>query len=842
MLMDAYISALEEAGLRRSIAAGLFELHRTAKVHFSLTVRGRIKDVNFNALRALSDLIRQRCSEFTGALTIGPEDEVEDQVALVLEAEDRTDGPSQKSPAVIDETTKREITRRLCSVFSLGWTSTRDVIDVLSRFSKILVNQAKHDNADQFSRTLEVQTQLIELRLKRVAARRPTVSFHRAALPDFLGSFEYIHMARGVIDSGDRDKTEALLQFAARVMFLAIDYRNSELFKHASDIFEVAYAWTRDGHDMREFVSESIDSYLYMVLAHFNFRHESRRDTKAIEGEMPVLIRALAWVLRLLKIAIESREMADARHFHSRIFEWDKHHEIRGPQHLLGKPLSAEIQTILGVHSYAGIVLAAWALRVVGNPSDKNEVAAEVLSHALTELGTRHDVLGAWHWASQYQCDGDETSLNRGLGIELWSREGRNHRLGETQFWCGASDAWVEGGLIAGLLARPTASKLGTPQLFPAPEGEPCLDMTQIERRANDLLNNDFLRRDVLGIEDAKKDDALKETVTLFEDWWRRYKVVRLESVVNADIADDRVGMLRNEIIENVPQHRDFLMVLKAMSVCSQDAPAWIARRAVYLKWIWKEPLTTAARGQVGLGRLVAEDIGRDESMGIAYAAEKLSTTASIVSDLNQLPDVIRQGIQELSSRGYKPSVLVIPNDSRFIKSVSGSKYGVLPNCQHLGVPHVGTWEGCEVLRCPYKNTASVVVLDALAFYGAAACDVNSDLRLSVANPAAAEHCKLLDAAKKETDPAKITDREKICIVADVRLPHGVGIRDAKAAIRIDLDLSKLGFAMQESDQLYHKPNCRQLKTGASIHYSLYVRMDGDQNERQACSECNPDE
>jgi hypothetical protein len=72
-------------------------------------------------------------------------------------------------------------------------------------------------------------------------------------------------------------------------------------------------------------------------------------------------------------------------------------------------------------------------------------------------------------------------------------------------------------------------------------------------------------------------------------------------------------------------------------------------------------------------------------------------------------------------------------------------------------------------------------------------------------------------------------------------MPHGIGIRDPDAAVRIDLDLSRFGYAMREADELFHLPNCPSLKTGAKPVYSLMPWAPGDEGERTACPKCHPD-
>ena len=70
-----------------------------------------------------------------------------------------------------------------------------------------------------------------------------------------------------------------------------------------------------------------------------------------------------------------------------------------------------------------------------------------------------------------------------------------------------------------------------------------------------------------------------------------------------------------------------------------------------------------------------------------------------------------------------------------------------------------------------------------------------------------------------------------------------VGLRDPNAAFRVDLDLSRIGFAIVESEVVYHRPDCSLLSTAeGEVVYTLAHRLPSDDEPRTPCEQCRPDD
>ncbi len=137
-------------------------------------------------------------------------------------------------------------------------------------------------------------------------------------------------------------------------------------------------------------------------------------------------------------------------------------------------------------------------------------------------------------------------------------------------------------------------------------------------------------------------------------------------------------------------------------------------------------------------------------------------------------------------------------------------------------------------------NPSSLVVLDAPRFYGSTGVDWESGFEFLIEEPYARHHKQWLVDAGKETDASGIPDTHKVCVVARVRVPVAVGVCDAKAAVRIDLDLTKLGYALLEGEEVYHRPDCDLLRDRNNVTHSLDIRLPTERTNRKTCERCRP--
>lgn len=238
----------------------------------------------------------------------------------------------------------------------------------------------------------------------------------------------------------------------------------------------------------------------------------------------------------------------------------------------------------------------------------------------------------------------------------------------------------------------------------------------------------------------------------------------------------------------------------------------------------------------------IAKNIQEGENIWITRAAERIATPATTIHRLAQLADAVRDAAARLRKATKNPILVFVPHQRLIIEAIIGPQGRQLPNRRDLGDRHIGDWEECHLLRIPYIDPSSVVIVDALAFYGKIMESAEARLDFDIEHPHKKEHDDAERQAQAETDPTKIPETDDVTVLAVARFSFGVGLRDPDAALRVDLDLKRIGFAMVEGERVYHRPDCSQLaaEEGAIVH-TLAHRLPSDDEPRTPCEHCHPD-
>ena len=157
---------------------------------------------------------------------------------------------------------------------------------------------------------------------------------------------------------------------------------------------------------------------------------------------------------------------------------------------------------------------------------------------------------------------------------------------------------------------------------------------------------------------------------------------------------------------------------------------------------------------------------------------------------------------------------------------------------RRYGEDHLGPWEGLEVFRWAFSNADSVLIADAGKLLGVTNEVEIGDLEFNVDDRDHHKHVETLRLAENEKDPDKIPKPSDIGVVGTAKLVPRLGLRDVHAGLRLPLDLTSLGYALNKDDKVYHRPDC-PLLDGQNVIYSLSIWAD-DSTERSPCTSCNP--
>ncbi|HKQ49728.1 MAG TPA: hypothetical protein VJZ71_16765 [Phycisphaerae bacterium] len=833
--------AVEDAGMRYSTVGGFTSVDPVAPVKLSLDGRGSVVDVNLTALRLLGDHIRSVCPDHDAKLCIGPGDVVDNTVALVLSPSRDDQGRRKQDVVAPGEEVVEVIRKNLRAVFRLGSARRRDVVDVLSRFEDVLVSYSRHDSSEQLERGLEIQEALVKRGLARADAVAGQFSMHRERLPDFLAGFNFFNMAQHSVASGDREKVSALLTFSCRMMDLAVQHLHPGLYHRAGEIIVAVYYQAIEGTELADYVGDYLDNVVLMSLgAQFEYAHSSwRSDPPTIASQMPVLMVDLAWRLELMRAGLEAGRTKDAVNFQDRLFRWDEHTGRRFAVPHEESNVPPELREASDVMSYATLITAGWCLHLVETRSERTDAAKAVFQRCAADLGSREHLLRLWETVRSKPFTGRPP--DDPFGVTRWTSPSVG-RAGVTIAY-GVSDAWIERGFMALMLARPSSPKYEAPDAMGACPPFRHKSPDEVKQVADSILANDSVRKELLNIADENRDETVNAVVALFAERLRLFKLDRLAAVVAAPLLDEHRVRLHAENAKELENDYGLRSTLAKLGGLQAESRAWFLPRIQYGVWLQKDSVVRCREHPMEFAPLIARSIQERENTRVTHAAERIATPTTTIHRLAELADAVRDAIARSRRTTKNPILVFLPHEHRLLEAIFGQRGWRLPSRRNLGDNHIGDWEGCHLLRFPYIDPSSVVIVDGLAFYGKIMESTDVRLNFDITNPHKATHDEVLRQAQSESDPTKIPDADTITVLATARYSADIGLHNPHAALRVDLDLTRIGFAMIKGENTYHRPDCTLLAgIEGGIMHTLAHRLPSENEPRTPCEHCRPND
>lgn len=783
-------------------------------------------------------MVERLCPNYEARIAVAPYDRVSDRPVLTLVA--RHDSNYYRPlpvQSVADETIAR-INLALQRVFLLGAAREQEVVNLLTRFQETIIEYARYDRPDQLKRALDVYEHLIEQRLRRGVGDTGRVSFSFHQLPDFLSGFGYGELAEGTVNSSDREKIEVVLVFAVRVMTLAIEHEHAGLLHRAGDLLAAVYWHGHAREGLQPWLGHTIDMWINHVLERFHVRRifigddhdETRRD-----AELPLLKVALAWVLGLIKIAMEAERQQDAEDFQSRIFMFDRHFHLRQPR-LYRERSPAALSVTFDLHVYALVILAGWCLYLARSCGRRTDAVKRVLQRCVADCGTRHDLILTWE--RLYQRSSVGSSIDSELGVEHWHEPDRRWRSGVPQQPVFAR-SWVPDGFVLLGLVRPPAREYEVPDGLQEPPAV-GYDVGAIESTANALIQDDYTRTELMHLDESAAQLARDQFLSLIHERACTAKRAALERVVDAPLYTAKRDEIDGEVRQHVGSHRTMLGVIEKLGGLSRDAvvslmPARIGVKASKCNFIEGE------HGSVNLGEVLVQRIAEGESVRLAQAVEGHADEVGSVSNLNELASAVRGAIGKLRGRGFEPTLVIVPFLPHALQALTGARWA--SSLGNVDGSRAVRYEGIPIVQYPYIDAESVTIVDVGGFFGKAGFAPSATLlQIVVDGRFSAENRARLDAARHENDPARIPVAHDLDVLVEVRMLLGAGLCDMHAAVRVKLDPRGLGYAFRETDNQYHRPNCAAAGGATDLKYTLDSRHAAHFGERDPCPVCMPDQ
>jgi hypothetical protein len=149
-----------------------------------------------------------------------------------------------------------------------------------------------------------------------------------------------------------------------------------------------------------------------------------------------------------------------------------------------------------------------------------------------------------------------------------------------------------------------------------------------------------------------------------------------------------------------------------------------------------------------------------------------------------------------LRRRGFQPSVIIVPYQDRFAWELFRVPEYRAPGHGRQGPLHLGDWKGYRVFQFPYEDCSSILVIAVKRFFGMSKAESSDAVRVVIDDPHETAHRAWAGVSDDETDDSKVHDPADVILRVTATLAPGLGIHDEKAAVRVTLDLSKVGYGM----------------------------------------------
>jgi hypothetical protein len=540
---------------------------------------------------------------------------------------------------------------------------------------------------------------------------------------------------------------------------------------------------------------------------------------------MPVLCEALGWVLRLTKCALDTARRREAEDFHACVFEFDPSYHLRERRCEAAADMPPELCEVCDLHTYAQIAVGGWCV-LLGQKGAHTETIESVFHRVMAECGTVHDLLCAWESLGGGRSG--EGCIDARLGLRHFSSDAPHH------------SQWVLGGLVALGLACPRGKRhMGSGHATPPPPIR--YDLKKIEATADALLEDEYIRTKLLGLDEIQGQAARDELIVLPRERECLRKREVLDRVINAPLSAARIEEMRRAVRDALGENRWFLDLIRRLSGSENSASACIypaVRRAFTVS---RDDFAAREHASPNLHEVLARAIGAHEDIRLAEAVERVAAVDGRLRKAGRVAGAVRNAIARLREVGFRPSLILVPCLPHVQDSLIGA--GLLGSGGVLGPHRMRPFEGVAVVEWPYADPGSIAVVDVGSFYGKPGlAEAARVLTLEVEDRFRDRNLALLKSALAEDDPEKIPNPRDVEVEAVLRLFVGAGVANPGAAIRIVLDPKSLGYALRKSDDVYHHPDCELLADAEDVEFVLCRRLTDDQAPRDPCPKCKPDE
>jgi len=633
--------------------------------------------------------------------------------------------------------------------------------------------------------------------------------------------------------SGDTSTVVALTDHVLRAAFACLHRRQPRLMEEFLNTLVFFYYECLRTDEMADAIGSRLDSGLHSLFMSMRSPHRDtdERDSPIDDEERPFLDASLRFALALIHAAIRFERTQQSLFFVERVFEHRRHRHRRA-DHFHTTLILNGVETTF---DYVAVVLVGWSLHVLQQHACADpEAARSVMREAVHQLPSMPVLVAQWELLRGSEWP--ESAIDGRLGIANWDVRDwdRDFRPGVSEARWGGDD-WVRLGLRASLLLS-EKDFVGDPaQLFTTAPGRFVWDSKK-EREALQRLAMD----EWLAIPEDQRQPAIDSVMKIIDGRSRGGTAQYLQYVLEHPLSDDRITKLRANAIAKFRSSSPWHDALRSRGIGDQATHCPVP--TLWGIWVPREYLLDDNNWPSGFGAHLGQDVSTREAMALLHLIELTAPRVDELDALARLPDVIRAARRKMTDNGFSPNVLVLPREARLAGALFRKPLWQVENRREFGRASVGSWEGLLILRFPYTNPESILLIDtSKALASRESDDPDSGIEIWLEeNPDNNEIAekKRIAAAALKSDDSPLPDSHSIQVLARMRALPRLLIANKDASATIGIGDSDGGFALPKDSDMYHRPSCEDIEFEDDVQFEL--RLPSDSN-RTPCPKCKPD-
>ncbi len=626
--------------------------------------------------------------------------------------------------------------------------------------------------------------------------------------------------------------TEAVAGYAAKCYHA----KQIRLTRYYFDRCQYLYYSCESSPELLDAVGKRLDSILSAFLSLTLSSSLSHHDEEA--GNQTT-IAVLSFTLGLIESSIRMGVPKYANHYCERLFE-DRFTRRRA---YLGYRKQVELAND-AILDYSSVVLVGWAIEVLDTADEKHHESARAVfdkAIAYTNQIPREILIGEWELFNSE--GGMERSIDYELGISRWDTRdwGKEFRSGIVSTRSVRTGKWIEYGFRAALLR--SQSRLVGASLENVCPNVPRRGLWNPESERNELV--EVASSPLVGFADPEP--LVDQIMKLIESRARAANTAYMRYVLDSPLSQSRCDKFRTELIEGVQSSQDWYRALQSGLSAHHTAKAW-PYRARAMEWVPREYLLEDNNWASGFGSHLGELVARHESFQLFGMLENHARAVQPVHTLEHLADKVRMQLKQFRSDGYSPGFIILPREDRFVGALFGKPEWEIDGRMSHGESGIGNFDGVDVLRFPYTNPRSVLIIDPSRAIAATGIDIDAVAIEINENPEDEESQKRYKAARDalNDESLPVPKSSKLNVHAIATLLPRIGLSDSQAVISLSIEGSDGYFILDPNSKIYHRPTCERLD-GNVKNFKRVLRIEhdstkGPEGQYASCPHCNPGE